>query len=172
MRESPEELVELQRILDESHAESGAHLRSIFGKERLDAEELTATLTGIIEVHLAALAGDGAPLVAPIDALLFHGKIWFGVPSPALRARLVRRDPRVSASYVDGSFGLIVHGGAREATPGGPEIEEFEALTTELYVARYGPAFLEWQARQRAEAAASGEGFTGWIEPRRLFAKR
>jgi hypothetical protein len=170
MRESESNLQVLQALLDRSYAGAGAHLRSIFDEEhRLTARELADALDGIFEMHLATLAGDGAPLVAPIDGIFCQGKIWFGLPSDSLRARLLRRDARVSASYTRGSFAFIAHGTAREADMETPEAAEFRALAEELYVAQYGPAWVKWaEHRERTH----GPGFTGWIEPRVLFAKR
>lgn len=41
MHETPEDLAGLQRLLDDSHARGGAHLRSIFTDERrLSAERM------------------------------------------------------------------------------------------------------------------------------------
>jgi hypothetical protein len=170
MRESDEHLHELQELLDRSYASAGVHLRSIFDEEhRLNARELAHALDGIFEMHLATLAGDGAPLVAPIDGIFCQGKIWFGLPADSLRARLVRRDARVSASYTQGSFAFIAHGTAREAHMAEPAAAEFRALAQELYVAQYGPAWVKWaEHRERTH----GPGYTGWIEPRVLFAKR
>lgn len=171
MRETEADLAALQRVLDESFASAGPHLRSIFDEEhRVDAVGLVAALDGIFEMHLATLARDGSPLVAPIDGVFFKGKVWFGLPGPSVRARLVRRDPRVSASYVRDALAFIVHGRAEPVAKGTPLEEEFEATVTELYVAQYGPGFLEWRERQQQQPQASA-GFGGYIEPRVFFAK-
>ncbi len=161
MHETAEDLARLQDELDRSFESAGSHLAGIFGADRLSATDLVARWPGIVEIHLAVTTSDGAPMVAPIDAQLFRGRVWFGLPGASVRARLLRRDARVSASYADGSFGLIVHGVARET-----EDEAYTRFVTDLYVAQYGPQFLEWQK------ARSHEGeFTGWIEARRVFAK-
>ena len=168
MRESKAELVQLQSLLDSSHAGAGAHLRSIFDEEhRLSADALVDALDGVFEMHLATLAGDGAPLVAPIDGIFFAGKIWFGLPTESVRARLVSRDPRVSASYTRESLALIVHGRAQPETAGARS-EEFNALVRELYVAQYGPGWVKWHERRQRDL---GPGWSGWIEPRVMFAK-
>jgi hypothetical protein len=172
VRETAEDLAELQRILDESHTSAGPHLRGIFSDtQRMTAQELVDTLDGVFEMHLAAVTASGAPLVAPVDGLLFHGKVWFGLPPASVRARLLRRDPRVSASYVAGSFGLIVHGTACPLEPGSSLAQEFDELVVEAYSRLYGPGWIEWRERQQQEQDPSA-AFGGWIEPRRMFAKR
>lgn len=171
MRESPTDLAELQRVLDDSHAAGGEHLRSIFDVEhRVTAAELVQALGGIFEMHLATVTAAGDPLVAPLDGILFQGKIWFGLPAGSVRSRVVRRDPRVSASYTNGSFAFIVHGTAREVESGTAPEAQYDLLVRELYVAVYGPGWIDWYERRRREDPAVG--FTGWIEPRRMFAKR
>src|SRR5437588_11795132 len=125
MHESKDDLDQLRGLLDQSYAGAGEHLRSIFdGPARLSAEELAAGLDGIFEMHLATLAGDGAPLVAPIDGIFFRGEVFFGLPAESVRIRLVRRDPRVSASYTRESFAFIVHGRAREVDEASPLAKE------------------------------------------------
>lgn len=170
MHESEADLVELQELLDRSHASAGPHLSSIFDSgHRPTAAELAATLEGIFEMHLAVVAGDGSPLVAPIDAIFFKGKVWFSLPSQSVRARLVPRDHRVSASYTRGSFAFILHGTARDLTPADPLFREFDDLVTELYVGQFGPGWIKWREHLQAQ---HGPGYTAWIEPRALFAKR
>ena len=173
MRETPEEVSALQQLLDESDAGAGTHLRSIFGGERISASDLVAKLDGIFEMHLATLAGDGSPLVAPIDTILLHGKVFFGLTAISVRAKLLRRDARVSASYAEGSFALIVHGTAVPVASDSAEGVEFEDVVKEVYVAQYGPGWLTFYEQQRkANLDAGLEGFGGYIEPRVMFAKR
>jgi hypothetical protein len=167
MRESEADMAVLQTLLDRSFAEAGAHLRSIFDEaHRPSAAELAQTLDGIVEIHLATVAHDGAPLVAPVDAIFFRGKVWFGLPPESVRSRLVRRDPRVSASYTNESFAFIVHGVANEIVE---VVEEFDQLVRELYVAQFGPGWIQWHEHRQREL---GPGYNGWIEPRVMFVKR
>ena len=80
MREIPADLHTLQALLDRSHSGAGQHLRTIFDDDhRVSAQELAAALDGIIEIHLAIVAGDGSPLVAPNDAGFFRGRVWFSL---------------------------------------------------------------------------------------------
>jgi hypothetical protein len=164
VREIASELQALQSLLDRSFDGSGEHLRGAFQQhKRPTAEQLVAALPDVFEMHLAVVTTAGAPLVAPIDGLLFHGRVWFGLVGTSVRARLLERDPRVSASFVGENIALIVHGTAVAA-----DTAEFEETCRDLYVARYGPAFLEWQAAQQAKPGPAG--FGGYIEARVMFA--
>lgn len=171
MRETPSEIESLQELLDASDANAGEHLRSIFGgANRLSATDLIAKLDGIFEIHLATLARDGSPLVAPIDAIFLHGKVFLGVPSSAVRSPLLRRDARVSASYTDDSFGLIVHGDAVEISEASDAGQEFLEVARELYVAIYGPGWITFHEQRKRDKP--GRDWSGWINPRAMFAKR
>jgi hypothetical protein len=164
-----QDLAELQRVLDASREAGGEHLRSAFAQETpARAERVAEVLTGIFEMHLAVVTSAGAPLVAPIDGILYRGKVWVGIPRPAVRARLVRRDPRVSASYNAGDFAFIIHGRLEEPAVEDGQRAGFVDLARSLYVEQYGEWFGPWMdERDRA----NGPGVTGYIEPRRMFAK-
>jgi hypothetical protein len=169
VHETESNMAELQRILDASIESSGAHLRSAFSQETPPtARRMVEALPGIFEMHLAVVTAEGAPLVAPIDGILYKGKVWVGIPAKAVRARLVRRDPRVSASYNTNDFAFIVHGAFQEPPNDDLDRQEFAALARSLYIEQYGDWFGPWMdQRDRTE----GPGVTGYIEPRRMFAK-
>ena len=169
MDETGLDLDELQQLLDTSYERSGEHLRSAFGQGgRASAAQVVDALHGIFELHLAVVTSEGAPLVAPIDGILHRGRVWIGIPRRAVRARLIRRDPRVSASYVSPELSFILHGRFHEPAPDAPELAAFSALARSLYVAQYGDWFGGWlDERERTE----GPGVTGYLEPRGLFAK-
>lgn len=58
MHETPDDLRELQRVLDESYARAGEHLRSIFTPERrMSAEEVVRTLRGLLSRGLRSRMG-------------------------------------------------------------------------------------------------------------------
>lgn len=88
----------------------------------------------------------------------------------AVRARLVRQDPRISASYTSGTSAFIVHGTAIEVTGSDDRSHGYESLMRELYVAQYGPGWIDWHEQQQM-AARAGDGFQGFIEPRAFFVK-
>lgn len=57
MRETPEELKELQALLDDSLSRSTTHLRSIINTERtLTAEQLTQVITGMCTLALSTVS--------------------------------------------------------------------------------------------------------------------
>lgn len=169
MEETDGDLARLQLVLDESAERSGGHLRSAFAQERRpSARELVDALPGIFEMHLAVVTSDGTPLVAPIDGIFYRGRVWLGLPPDAVRARLVRRDPRVSASYNAEHVAFIVHGRFHEPGLDDPERQGFDRLSRSLYVEQYGDWFGAWMdERDRT----TGPGVIGCIEPRRMYAK-
>jgi hypothetical protein len=73
----------------------------------------------------------------------------------------------VSASYTDGSFGLIVHGIAGAVDDDSDVGRELLDVSHELYGSEFWNAVQAQQQRERGRA-----GFSGWIEPRVMFAKR
>lgn len=168
MRESAEDLRELQRALDESDAGAGEHLRSIFRPERrLRAEQVVEELRGVFVLHLATVTAAGEPRVAPIDGLFFRGKFWVGVPPGALRIAHVRARPQVSATYAKGEeVCVIAHGVAHTVPEGEPAHAEYEDYAREVYT----PAV--WDHWQRHYEDRRGRGLTFWIQPRRIFAMR
>lgn len=166
MHETSKDLIELQRLLDESYASAGEHLRSIFLPDQLcSATELVAALPGIFLIHLATVTARCEPLVAPLDGLFYRGRLWFGLPPGAQRARHLRARPQVSATHIDGEFCLIVHGTAREVTDGHPLYAGFSEYARALY----GPDLIA-QNQERYRGRREPE-FNGFIEARRMYAQ-
>jgi len=128
MHETDADLEALARLLDESYARAGAHLRSIWGEEtRLSAGELTAELRGVQVLDLATVTPRCEPRVAPVDGLFFRGHFWFGSSERSARFRNIRANPAVSGSVTRGleTFLVLVHGDAIEIDPRGPEAGGF-----------------------------------------------
>ena len=170
MHETPDDLERLQEVLDTSLADSGTHIRSAFSQDnRPTATELVDYLPGLFELHLAVIAGDGAPLVAPVDGFLLRGRICLGLPARSVRATLVRRDPRVSASYIGTTASFIVHGSFVEIDDAHPDLDLYKDSARALYVAEYGSWFKSYLT-QKWET--EGRGAVGVIYPRKFFAKR
>jgi hypothetical protein len=62
MLETPEELDDLQQLLDRSAAGAGGHLRGILTDERrLSAAQLAGKLTGMRLLVVATVTADGRP---------------------------------------------------------------------------------------------------------------
>ena len=168
MHETVEDLAELQRLLDESFASAGDHLRSIFGQHpRSSAEDLAGALTGIFVINLAVVTANCEPLVAPVDGLFYRGRLWFGLPPRSQRTRHLRARPAASATYMEGELGdpgglcLIVHGTAQRVVYGHPLHDGYAEYALGLYGLPYDPD----KARD-----PDPPDFTGFIDPRRIYA--
>jgi uncharacterized pyridoxamine 5'-phosphate oxidase family protein len=136
MHETGEDLARLQRLLDDSYARAGAHLRSIWGAEtRLDAAALVEELAGVQVLDLATVTPRGEPRVGPVDGLFFRGRFWFGSAESSQRFRNIRANPAVSGVVTGGleTFLVVVHGRAVETDPRGPEAGGFAVYPREVY---------------------------------------
>ncbi|WP_410539813.1 pyridoxamine 5'-phosphate oxidase family protein [Streptomyces sp. KL2] len=123
MRETPEELAELQALLDSSLSRSTSHLRSIVSTERtLNAEQLTRVLTGMCTLALATVTAKGEPRISGVDGHFLHGKWHFGTARGAAKARHLAARPAVSAAHMRGEdLGVFTHGTVEVLNPRGGE---------------------------------------------------
>lgn len=162
MHEHPDDLIELQRVIDYSFAAAGSHLRDIATPERrLDAEQLAAELTGMRLLALATTTRDGRPINAPVDGIFYRGRFHFGSSPESLRARHLRERPAVSATYLPReSMAVTVHGDAELIDVHAPEHAEFRQTLLDIYVPRYGE---EWASM------LDGGAWYARINPRRVF---
>ncbi|MEV0679888.1 pyridoxamine 5'-phosphate oxidase family protein [Actinosynnema sp. NPDC050436] len=121
MHETSDDLEWLQRLLDDSYAVAGPHLRSVVTPERrVDAAGVVAELGAMRVMALATTTAAGEPRVGPVDGLFFRGRLHFGSGRDSLRFRHVRARPAVSASVIDGErLQVTVHGTAHEVVPDG-----------------------------------------------------
>ncbi|WP_440103429.1 pyridoxamine 5'-phosphate oxidase family protein [Streptosporangium sp. H16] len=112
MRETPEELKELQALLDASLSRSTSHLRSIINSERtLTAEQLTRVLTGMCTLALSTVTAKSEPRISGVDGHFLHGKWHFGTARNAAKARHLAARPAVSAAHLRGEdLGVFTHG--------------------------------------------------------------
>ena len=156
MHESVQDLETLQRVLDESFARAGDHLRSVFHNHRMmQAADVVGTLQGVFVLHLATVSNLNRPVVAPIDGLFYRARFLFSAPESAKRVSHLRRRPFVSATYVRGqSECIIVHGRAVEIGPDQTHIRRF-------FEEIYGSEVIQSSARP---------GFTAFIEPNFMVA--
>lgn len=141
MYETEDELSWMQRLLDASSERAGAHLRSIFDDgKRLSARQVSTYLQGVRQVAAAVVTSKGEPRVAPIDAVLFHGRFCLSTDSRSLRARRLARDPSISMTYFEEADPMIVVNGkvafVRNDHP------DFEAVDAE-WTKAYGTSTLE-----------------------------
>ena len=146
MLETPDELDQLQALLDRSMAAAGRHLRDIIASERrLDARQLVAQLRGMRLLVLATATADGRPLTAPVDGYFLHGSFWFSIGTAAVRARHIGRGTHVSATHLpDESLAVTVHGTAESNPIRSDECADLRRAMLDHYVPIQGPSFAEW----------------------------
>ena len=160
MQESKEEITQLQSLLDASYASAGEHLQSIHARERrLSAQALCEYLQGMKVFDLATVSANARPVVAPVDGLFFHGRLWFGSAPNSTRFRHIRRNAAVSAAHTFGEeVSIIIHGDAREVDLSEREQNEFVALCLQTY----GESFKSWGLQNPY----------AYIDARRFYAMR
>ena len=146
MNETPDELGELQRLLDASAVGAGPHLRSIITDEqRLTAVELSDRLSGMRLLALATVTADGRPLVGPVDGYFLHGSFYFSSARNSVRIRHLAARPAVSATHLPGEeLAVTVHGHAELFELDGPEHPELRRAMVDHYAPSQGPEFEGW----------------------------
>lgn len=162
MHERPDDLVELQRLLDASAESAGPHLLAVATPERrVTAADLVARLTGMCLLVLATSTRDGRPIAGPVDGIFYRGRFHFGSSPQSLRRRHLDERSAVSATHLPGEdFAVTVHGDATILDVHAPEHHEFKQTLLGIYVPRYGA---EWADM------LDGDAWYARIEPRRMF---
>jgi hypothetical protein len=163
VHETPDDLAQLQALIDRSYEAAGAHLLRIHDPQRrLSAEQVCARLTGMCLLTLATVTADHRPLAGPVDGIFYRGSFHFGSAPESVRFRHIRARPQVSASHLPGEeLAVTVHGRAVPIDIGAPEHAGFRQTVLEIYVPRYGP---EWEH----DFLDSGPVYAR-IEPERMF---
>jgi len=146
MHETPDELAALQRLLDESAAAAGPHLRGIITEDRrLTAEQLSRRLQGMRLLVLATVTSDGRPLVGPVDGYLLHGSFFFSSGRSSVRMRHLRARPALSATHLTGEeFAVTVHGRAELFELSDSRHPELRQAMLEHYLPIQGSEFETW----------------------------
>lgn len=130
MRETPQELAALQRLIDGSFASASGHLRGIMAPERrLTAERIVADVPSPAVLNLATVTRRGEPRISAVDGHFLHGRWYFTTAADSPKAVHVAARPAVSASYTprDG-YGIFCHGAAT-AVRGAERAELIEHCT-------------------------------------------
>jgi Pyridoxamine 5'-phosphate oxidase len=110
MRETPEELDELQALLDASLSRSTAHLRSIFTGRTVTAAQLTQILSGMCTLALSTVTAKGEPRISGVDGHFLGGKWHFGTARSAAKARHLAARPSASVAHMRGEdLGVFTH---------------------------------------------------------------
>jgi hypothetical protein len=146
MLETPDELTELQRLLDASAEAAGPHLRSIISDERrVDAAALSERLQGMCLLVVATVTADGRPLVGPVDGYFLHGTFWFSSGRDSVRMRHLAARSAVSATYLPGEeFAVTVHGRVELFDLLGPAGAGLTQAMLDFYLPKQGPVFETW----------------------------
>jgi len=163
MLETPEELGNLQQLLDRSMAGAGEHLRGIItGERRLSAANLAGRLPGMRLLVVATVTADGRPLAGPVDGYFLHGTFWFSSGRNSVRMRHLAARPAVSATHLPGEeLAVTVHGHAELVGLREPAGTELRQAMLDWYVPRQGREFETWLDALDAVAAR--------IEPEKIF---
>lgn len=161
MRETPEDIAKLQRLLDASYERAGAHLKSIITPQRrLSAEEVSSELQGMTLLALATVNSRSEPIVSPVDGIFLHGVFWFGSAPNSFRFQHIRSRPQVSATHTRGEeLVATVHGTARIIDKAVGDWDELKDVYREVYGAQWD-SWGYWD----------GPAPYAWIEPRAMFA--
>ena len=136
MRETTQELAALQRLLDRSMASAGPHLRSIVrpGERTLTAAQVAAYLQGVKHLVAGTVSAEGAPMVAPVDGVFWHGALHFTSAGSSVRVRHLRRRPAVSVAHVVGDeVAVWAHGRAEVIDATHPRWGDYERFWREVY---------------------------------------
>jgi nitroimidazol reductase NimA-like FMN-containing flavoprotein (pyridoxamine 5'-phosphate oxidase superfamily) len=120
VRETPEQIADLQRLLDRSFERASAHLKSIMEPQRrLTAARLVTELPSPAVLNIATVTAGGEPRISAVDGHFLHGHWYFTTAAKSPKATQLRARPAISASYTpkDG-YGVFCHGHVVELPPG------------------------------------------------------
>ncbi|MCU1535952.1 MAG: pyridoxamine 5-phosphate oxidase-related FMN-binding protein [Humibacillus sp.] len=141
MLETSDEVAALQRLLDDSHARSTAHLRDIITDGRtLTAKQLVALLTGMKVLSVATVTASGEPRIAALDGHFLHGTWTFSTSGTSAKARHLAARPSVSVAHIDGEELAVFSHGRAELMGPGADRDEVEAH----WIAHYGSSPWSW----------------------------
>lgn len=161
MHETDDDLAELQRVIDHSYAKATGHLLQVHEPaRRLTAAAVCTELTGMRLLVLATSTRDGRPVTGPVDGIFYRGRFHVGSAPDSVRFRHLRERPDVSATHLPGEhLAVTVHGRAEVIDVGAPEHAGFRQCLVDIYLPRYGDAWLP---------ILEGGTFAR-IHPRRMF---
>ena len=146
MYETPDELQELQTLLDASLSRSTDHLRSIISSENtVDAPQLAEILTGMRVLALSTVTAAGEPRISAVDGHFLHGKWVFGTARTAAKARHLAARPAASAAHIQGEeLGVFTHGTVEILNPlDGDRADDWPELVAH-FKKIYGDDAFDW----------------------------
>lgn len=146
MYETPDELHELQTLLDASLSRSTDHLRSIISSENtVGAPQLVEILTGMRVLALSTVTSAGEPRISAVDGHFLHGKWVFGTARSAAKARHLAARPAASAAHIQGEeLGVFTHGTVEILNPlDGDRADDWPELVAHFQKI-YGDDAFDW----------------------------
>ncbi|MGW0637549.1 pyridoxamine 5'-phosphate oxidase family protein [Nocardia salmonicida] len=146
MRETSDDLAELQALLDASLSSATSHLRSIIdGENTLTAEQLAQTLTGMCTLALSTVTAKGEPRISAVDGHFLRGQWHFGTARNAAKARHLAARPAASVAHLRGEdLGVFTHGTVEVLNPlGGEPCAEWPELLA-YFQDFYGDDAFDW----------------------------
>ncbi|GAB3672173.1 hypothetical protein GCM10027589_41550 [Actinocorallia lasiicapitis] len=146
MRETSQEIEELQALLDSSLSRSTGHLRSIVAERTVDAARLTRILDGMCTLALSTVTAKGEPRISGADGHFLHGKWYFGTARTAAKARHLAARPAASVAHLRGEdLGVFTHGTVEILNPeeGEPAPDWPELLA--YFQDFYGADAFDWE---------------------------
>ncbi|MEV4566269.1 pyridoxamine 5'-phosphate oxidase family protein [Nonomuraea sp. NPDC049419] len=145
MRETPEDLQQLQDLLDASLSRSTSHLQSIVTDRTLTAEQLTQVLTGMCTLALSTVTAKGEPRISGADGHFLRGKWHFGTARTAAKARHLAARPAASVAHMRGEdLGVFAHGTVEILNPrDGEPAEDWPDLLA-YFQDFYGADAFDW----------------------------
>ena len=160
MHETADDLAELDRLLERSHAGAGSHLREIFHDDRrLTGAALAELLPGVQILSVATVTADCRPIAGAVDGLFYRGHFYFGSSPESVRFRHLRARPAVSATHLRGEeLAVVVHGTAHEIDLDAPEHEGLLAYLEATY-----PGWSEWAEDAPYARIDADKMFAAWL---------
>ncbi|MEA2705135.1 MAG: hypothetical protein QOD63_3080 [Actinomycetota bacterium] len=143
MHETPDDLRQLQQLLDASYESAGPHLHEVITPERrLTAEQVAATLTGMRLLVLATATKDGRPIAGPVDSIFYRGSFYFGSSPESVRFKHIAKRPWVSATHLPGEeLSVTVHGRATAVDVKSPGQADVRQALLDVYIPLYGESW-------------------------------
>jgi uncharacterized pyridoxamine 5'-phosphate oxidase family protein len=136
VRESRQDIEELQLLIDRSSERLGPHGRAIMDPDQwsISAEDICEYLQGIRHLAVATVNSKTQPRVAPVDGWFVRARFVFGSDGSSIRMKHLKANPAVSAThYIGDDIAVIVHGRAELIGRHHSDAAFLDEVITDLY---------------------------------------
>lgn len=135
MLETPEELADLQTLLDRCFERRERYAATILTPERrLTAAQTMTYLQNAKHLVLSTVSARSEPVSAPLDGWFVHGRFMVSTGGGSLRARHLMRRPQASVCHVNGDdCAFWVHGAAERVPPEHALAADFRRVALAVY---------------------------------------